>query len=265
MTTGKVKSRYSGKFIAGAVMISLIIIAMVLYAAFGKTSVTLTEDEVRENLENNLPITVKGRKFLQDYTITISDLSFDFMKDGNIGLEVSPLIELKQGTATTTVTAVGEPELIGSAFYFKTDDFSFESFELDDTAKDSASTAGTILNNTLKKIGVKDVLKGTNIELGTKSSNDAVITFLKDKSEVTIISILQNYPVYKIEGGLGFAIAMGIDKTIVTDNDITIHFSIFKFTGMALLYLLAGIAAIGFVLTAPFWAVGLLGISSAIG
>ena len=254
------KLEYTKKYGFICTLLSLILIAIVAYAAFGKQSITFSENEVQTLLEKKLPVEIEGKELGQIYKITINEFPFDFQKDGEISTTISPTIETSLGSIHADIHITGQPDLIGRSFYFKPSEFKVDSFEFGSEAQAKISIASKIAGNFAKKYG-GDLLKGTGVTVNKEVTKNKLTSFLQTEISSLVIRTLQDQPIYTLAGASSF-ISLGIDKIKITDNDVTIHFSILKFTGTILLLLAVFVAFIGLMFTAPSW-IGALAIFSA--
>ncbi len=253
--------KYSKKNIFLIVAVVFVGLGSVLWSIYGIDHVTFSENQAREQVLKNMPF-VKNDKVLGfNYEATISDVFVDFLENDKIHMIAIGTAKTSMGSVDLEVDVVGQPILEGDAFYFKPDQdgFRFTKFEFSEKAKVNTAIAGKVLSNLAKKFTSK-ALKGTGVKINKDQLTQGVKNGTKSFVENLIVNSLNSYPIKKLDGTAGIIVTLGVTGLTVNDNEITVNFSLLKFTGMSILILLGAIATLAAVMTMPMWGVAIMSI-----
>ncbi len=248
--------RYSKKLIIIITVVIICGIVSTLWMMFGKDSISFSEHDAREQIAKHIPTTKIDTIVGMEYSITIDQVSVDFVEGDRIGIEASGIVDSSKGGVNFSVVTVGVPDLRNNAFYFRPNSFEFTEFVFSKKAQKSSRVLGIVAANTIKKY-TGDLFKGTDIKIDKKAITEKIQAKIKIMTHSAIVGYLNKNPIKKLETGKEKIIGAAIKKISVDGDNITIHFSFWNLAKYVLVFILAFIAAIGLLVSAPWWAADL--------
>jgi hypothetical protein len=290
--------KYPKKFLVIAV--ALLFIAIVVIAKKGSDfdQLEISQDFAQSKISEKMPIekSFKPIPFVSADMI-VDNVIVDFRDDTQLKITADCKVESGVGGADIEVSIVGVPEYRNEtmAFYFKPSKIEFTQFNFSQKAEENAKDAAAVSKGILetqydsekegtaanKLMGFASKLGGEAAEKVVGEKLDAVLEKAKEinpketaeKIKVaallivadSITSHLSKHPIKKLDGAKGTIVSLAVEDISVANNVLIIEFSLLRLTGNLLLIAMLLIAIICFVLTAPWWAVGLFVGTSIIG
>lgn len=246
------------KLAFGTTALALLALAIGIIALFPTYSLELSEDRIYQEIQQRLPVTVKG--------VTVDEVEFDLTTDGiwikapaeteRLGVRASAMFETTINPDVRNMGVYLDPN------YIETTDVRINEQTVSEATTAAAHSLQDRANTAITR-GL-DLLRrsttGIDLEGGITPQITIDETWLEEKAlefearfteaAGNVMSrILTDVPVYRLQGALGFVISASFDGYDLYDDRIVIHLSLIRLS-WAVLGILACIFISGLVVVA---------------
>lgn len=216
----------------GTILISICIVAILGFIAFGKYTVVLTQAQIQEKINAKLPFLTKGDITVQSAELTINAEDIE-------GVMVMSGTKFSKAY-TLTVYAKGVPEYHTSteSFHLKPEKVEVKDFKYE--GPKASQVLKLIAERYLDKQGTKNLLN---------DASEKIDGLIKKLAEDAAVAYLKRMPVYRLKDSFKhIMIGAALESMTVKDGTITATVSAWQLTKSILAFLfVAALLLIGFV------------------